>query len=291
MHPKSPLLGCGILAFVLWAGGCGTPKAPPLRATFLDVGQGDSCVLETASGKVCVIDTGGKLQSSGDDMGRRVVVPYLRSRGVGQIDVLILTHPDIDHIGGAEAVLRQFPVAHLLLNTAQANTALEPLKKIAQERGTTLHYAQPGQWIDLHGGTELHLLAPSPALKAEKDNNQSIAVRIVQGKTRLLLTGDAEAEEERDMLKRGMPLQANLLKVGHHGSHTSTIPEFLRAVHPQVAILSAGKGNPFGHPHAEIVERLQKERIEIFRTDQQGAITCDSNGENIVCTPYTRFPQ
>ena len=264
---------------------------PPLRATFLDVGQGDSCVLETASGKVCVIDTGGKLQSNGDDMGRRVVVPDLRSRGIGQIDVLLLTHPDLDHIGGAEAILRQFPVAHLLLNTAQANTALEPLKKIAQEKGTALHYAQPGQWIDLHGGTELHLLAPSSAFKTEKDNNQSIAVRVIQGKTSLLLTGDAEADEERDMLKRGVSLSANLLKVGHHGSRTSTVPEFLRAVHPQIAILSVGKGNPFGHPHEEVVERLQKANTTIYRTDQQGAITCDSNGESVTCTPYTRFPQ
>lgn len=224
-------------------------------------------------------------------MGRRVLLPFLRSQGIQKIDLLLLTHPDEDHTGGAETLLKEFPIQTLLLNTKQENALLQTLHTIASQRNIRVRYAKPEDWIEFQDGFELHMLAPSPTFITEKDNNQSIVCRAVYKNTSLLFTGDAETEEEGDLLARKTLLGANLLKVGHHGSHTSTSDAFLSAVHPKIAILSVGKNNRFGHPHPEVVERLQKAHVQIFRTDQQGAITCESNGESLSCTPYTRLPQ
>ncbi len=290
MHSKTPLYYPLIALFgALGLIGCATHR--PLRASFLDVGQGDACVLQLPSGKVCVIDTGGKLTTQNDDMGRRVLLPYLRSQGIQQIDILLLTHPDEDHTGGAETLLKQFPIHTLILNTAEPSPILQTLHTIANERKVSVRYAHAGEWIDFQDGVEMHILAPSPTLFTAKDNNKSLVLQVKYRKTSLLLTGDAEREEEEDLIARKVPLGANLLKVGHHGSHTSTSAEFLTAVHPQIAILSAGKNNRFGHPHPEVVERLSKAHVQTYRTDQHGAITCDSDGESLTCTPYTRLPQ
>lgn len=275
------LLALSYLFLLIWRPGCGV-ASHGLRVTFLDVGQGDAIVIESPSGKVMVVDAGRAGFDGGDDEGRRVVAPYLRFRGIARIDTLVLTHPDSDHIGGAAGLLHEFTVGRLLDNGAKDDSRLVTgILTAAHEAGVPVEAAQRGQTLDFGDGVTARVLSPTPALLLSDKNDSSIVLRIEYGRTALLLTGDAEEKEEDDMLRSGQPVQADVLKAGHHGSRSSTSPPFLAAVHPHVAILSVGAHNIYGHPAPEIVSRLQAARARIYRTDRQGAITCLSDGVTV----------
>ncbi len=253
-----------------------------LRVTFLDVGKGDATVIETPSGKVVVVDTGGKL-ANGADHGSRTIAPYLRAHDRERISVLLLTHPHPDHVSGAATLLTQFPVGVLFDNGIDADSAeVRRYRQAAQDRGVPLHLAARGTVISLGEGVTLRALAPPrTATAAGRINNTSIVLRLEYGKTAFLLTGDAEADSEGEMLADGQNLACDVLNVGHHGSRASTSAEFLAAAHPRIAVISVNAGNGAGYPHSEVLDRLHGAGAKVYRTDRNGSVTCLSDGTQI----------
>ncbi|MFZ5817370.1 MAG: DNA internalization-related competence protein ComEC/Rec2 [Bacillota bacterium] len=261
---------------------------PPdlLTITFLDVGQGDATLLRAPDGTVMLIDAGqayeGKAGRPGYDAGAEVVVPYLRRAGVGKLDYLLLTHPDSDHVGGGPAVLRAVPVGALWLTAPEApERGQAAALQIARERGLPVHLPTEGEVLELGGGVRLELLGPPrrPFEGSRSDDNANcIATRLVYREVAVLLACDLEGEAEQRLVAAGYDLRADLLKVSHHGSgHSSTLP-FLQAVRPRYALISAGSGNPFGHPHRGALARLEGVGAEVWRTDRHGTVTLRTDG-------------
>jgi competence protein ComEC len=272
-----------------------------LRVTFLDVGQGDAAVIECPSGKIVVIDGGGKPgtdEALGGDPGNQVVVPYLRSRGISTVDMLVATHADDDHAQGLNAVAGRLNVRAALVNGYAGNSkSYNRLLTRLRSRRVPLYIARRGQTLSLGEGVRLEILAPTnaPILDGRSvSNNQSIVLRVVYGRSRFLFTGDAEKEEEADILRardRNISPAADVLKVGHHGSRWSSTETFLDAVDPSVAIISAGRKNNFSHPHPEVLERCRKRGIRVFRTDEQGAVTIETDGNRMKVRTGNHGPQ
>lgn len=260
--------------------------APHLVVTFLDVGQGDCAVIQTPGGHVVVVDTGGWTPE--DDHGRRTLVPFLRAQGIHCVDALVLTHPDDDHIGGATTLMERIPVRWLLVSGLPSDSATYgEVLATARRRGVRLATLRRGQFLQFSDGVLAEVLHPPAGglpLLEHADNNGSIVLRIRWENTSFLLPGDAEAEAEAAMLVSGLDLRADVLKLGHHGSATSSTEAFLHAVQPQVAIVSAGRRNPFGHPHPDVLARLEARKIRIFRTDRDGGITMVSDGATVRIT-------
>lgn len=258
-------------------------RTHPLRVTFLNVGKGDAAVIETPSGKVVVVDTGGKLSNGTDaDHGSRTIAPYLRAHGTERISVLLLTHPHPDHISGAATLLREFPVGVVLDNGIDTDAAeVRRYRQAARERNVPLHVAARGTSLSLGEGITLRAVAPPRTTTAGRVNNSSIVLRLEYGQTAFLLTGDAEADSEAEMIASGQNLNCNVLKVGHHGSNASTSSGFLAAAHPQIAIISVNAGNGAGYPHPELLDRLRAAGVRVFRTDRNGNITCLSDGAHL----------
>lgn len=265
--------------------------------TFLDVGQGDSAVIEAPSGRVVVIDGGGipgRDPRDGGDPGSRVVVPFLRSRGISSIDLLIATHPDDDHVQGLLAVTERLVVRAVLDSglPSPPGSPLAQLRALWKAQGVRVHTAQRGQRFELGEGVRLEILHPaSPFLTGTRsdDNNNAIVARLVYGKARVLFMADAEAEAEESLLNAGLELAADILKVGHHGARTSSSARFLQRVAPQGAIVSCGRQNRFGHPHPETLRRLKEQGVTLFRTDQQGALALESQGDAFTVAPLARL--
>ncbi len=278
------LLAVGFVVLYVWA----SRSPPTLTVCFLDVGQGDCAVVQTPGGHVLVVDSGGASET--DDQGRRTLLPYLRSKGIRRIDALLLTHPDADHIGGASTVLRRMDVRKLLINDVPAvDPIFRQVLSTARERGVEIVKVARGMRLEFDDSVTAEVVGPPAGRKPlwqHPDNNASLVVRLSFGSTRFLLTGDAEAEAEQELLSSGVDLRADVLKVGHHGSKTSTTDAFLARVNPQAAVVSAGRANRFGHPHPDVVARVAERRMSIFRTDRDGAITCESDGKQIAISTH-----
>ena len=271
-----------ILVLALSFGWSATHRQHELRVTFLDVGQGDSCVIESPSGKVIVIDTGRIAMDGSDDQGRETVAPYLRSRGINKVNILLLTHPDADHVGGAASVLDRIPVETLLLNGQSFDSHLmSHILEEAQVHHTDYKLGRREQTLDFGDGTTAQVLSPTEEETQGKTNDASIVLRLEYGRTAFLLTGDAETAEESDILASGQNVAADVLKVGHHGSRHSTTPELLAAAHPKIAVISVGARNVYGHPDPGVMQRLEGAHTDIYRTDKRGAVTCLSDGVTV----------
>lgn len=257
-------------------------EARCLRVTFLDVGQGDATLVEFPDGANLLIDTGPI--SDRFDTGESVLLPFLRSRAIGRIDALVLTHPDNDHIGGAGAVLEALDVGRVYY---AGTWAPEPLSmhvdSLMHLEGSFLRDARAGDTIGLNGQARVYVLSPARgSAPLPASNETSVVLKIVYGSTSFLLTGDAEAGAEETMVHRYADfLGSDVYKVGHHGSRTSTTPEFLASVSPRHAVISCGRLNKFLHPRPEILRRLARMRAAVYRTDITGCVVLESDGKAI----------
>jgi competence protein ComEC len=264
----------------LTARACGAPKGT-LRTTFLDVGQGDSAIVDLPNGSALVIDGGG-LVGSPLDVGARVLGPVLRARRRDALAVAILSHPHPDHFLGFVSGLAGVRVGELW-DTGQGETESVGGPYAALLAGRTV--VRPAALCGARaiGGAHIEVLAPCPAPAPDRGpNDNSFVLRIRYGARSILFVGDAEREEERDLLRLGAErLHADVLKVGHHGSRTSSSPDFLAAVAPREAIVSAGIRNRYGHPHADTLAALAAAGTRIWRTDRDGAVTVTTDGASL----------
>jgi competence protein ComEC len=278
MRPIRFLVLLACLAVLYLAAGCGlfttTPVVPSatLTISFLDVGQADS-ILVRENSYTLLID-------AGTNEGASRLVSTLKQKGVVRIDTLIGTHPHEDHIGGLDSVIKNFDIGKVYLPDVTSNTKtyLDVLTAI-NDKHLKISVPQVGQTFTLEQSVATFL---APQAHAYDDlNNYSIVIRLQYGDNSFLFTGDAQSESEKEMLTGGHNLKANVLKVGHHGSSSSTIQKFLQAVAPQYAVISVGKDNDYNHPSAETLEKLRAAGVKVLRTDRNGDITISTDGRAI----------
>ena len=279
-----------ILAVLLVAGGLAfyTYFPRPLAVHFIDVGQGDAALVVTPRGKAVLVDTGGSFGNSGFDVGEQVVAPYLKHYGVTAVDYLILTHGHQDHAGGAAGVAADIKIHNVMVAREEFSPAVQAL--LHSKPAITVIPVYAGQSFQLDG-VSFHIdhAVGDRALRRQPvaGNEVSSVIRITYGQHTFLITGDLEAPGEAALLQQGM-LPCTVLKVGHHGSRTSSTEPFLQAAVPAYAVISAGYGNRFGHPHPETLQRLKAIKSWIFRTDQQGAIVFRTDGSNMKVDTYIK---
>jgi competence protein ComEC len=257
------------------------PPAGHLRITVLDVGQGDGVLVQFPDGHSMLVDSGGAGPQF--DIGRRVVVPASWALGVRRLDWLVITHADGDHIGGAIGVLADLHPREVWEGIpVESDPARTALLADARARGLVWRQVQAGHRIEVGGVTieAQHPVAPDwerPRVR----NDDSLVLRLAYGQVEVLLTGDAAAEfEDRFAPRDARPLR--VLKVAHHGSRSSTSPRFVSAFRPNIGLVSAGRGNLFGHPAPDVVARLETAHAEMFRTDLDGAVTLETDGRSIL---------
>ncbi|HEY1994562.1 MAG TPA: ComEC/Rec2 family competence protein [Edaphobacter sp.] len=253
-----------------------------MEVTAIDVGQGDSLFIVGPDGSTMLFDAGGPVggvteaaeATSRFDIGEEVVSPYLWSRRFRRIDVLALSHAHSDHMGGMPAVMRNFKPRELWVSIDPNSEAYRALLSEAKDLGVQIRHFYAGDQL-VWGGMQVAILAPETGYSNPREplNNDSLVMRMQYGKSSVLFEGDAESPSEREMLAHGRVAAVTLLKVGHHGSRTSTTQEFLDAAAPKDAVVSVGRGNTFGHPRYEVIERIAEARTKLYRTDQFGLTT------------------
>jgi competence protein ComEC len=259
-----------------------------LRLTFIDVGQGDSILIEFPRGKKMLIDGGG-LYEDHFDIGKNVIAPFLWKKKIRKIDTLVLTHPDPDHLKGLNFIASQFSIGQFWDNGSQ--TESEPylqLREILNEKEIqtqSIYEETPPQIVNGVAISFLNPPAPNKIQRRDRNlwnlNNSSLVMKLRFKNVSILLTGDIEKEAEEQILKKGFPLKADILKIPHHGSSSSSSPLFLNKVNPTYAILSVGERNIGKLPHPEVLRRYEQLGSRIFRTDRHGAITVVTDGEAI----------
>ncbi|NLG79988.1 MAG: MBL fold metallo-hydrolase [Firmicutes bacterium] len=242
-----------------------------LAVHFIDVGQGDSILVQAPSGKTMLVD-GGPVDASDR------LIAYLKAQKVSRIDVLVATHPHADHIGGLIEVLRTFVVG-LVVDSGKVHTTAtyERFLTLIDQKNIRFRLGRAGDTIDLGPGLDVRILHPSEPLP-ENMNDCSVVIRLQYGKVGFLLTGDAETEAENAILRSGADVHATVLKVAHHGSRTSSSPWFLKAVKPVVAVIPVGAGNPYGHPHRITLLNLADYMDRVYRADLDGDVVVTTDG-------------
>jgi competence protein ComEC len=284
---RMTFLAVGALAgLILWPAADLVMGRGTVELVVLDVGQGDALLLRSPLGRWILVDAGPR--TDGYDAGARAVLPYLRRRGAGALELLVLTHPDMDHVGGAGAILGEHPVGGVVDPGVAAGTEafLDALEG-ARGMGVPWRVGEAGDSLELDG-VALRILWP-PGAEARADpgtrefmeaveaedgaNALSLVLELRYGDFSALLTGDAPAAVEEALLPRILSPRIQVLKVGHHGSRTSTSPQLLERISPEVALVSVGGRNRYGHPHLEILRRLEAGGVGVFRTDRLGTLT------------------
>jgi competence protein ComEC len=260
-----------------------------LHVTFLDVGQGDSTFVRLPQGTTLLVDAGGQSALSSFDMGERVVAPVLRDAGVRRLDVLAITHGDPDHIGGAGSVIREFRPRQVWEGIPVP--PFEPLRILQADSkavGASWSSVRRGDQVRLDG-VDVSVLHPdAPDWERQRvRNDDSIVIELRWRDVSVVLTGDIGRAVERGLSPDLPAAPIRILKVPHHGSLTSSSVEFIRALMPALAIVSAGRANHFGHPVPEVLQRYRDAGTEVFRTDQDGAVTVDTDGRSISVRTFT----
>ena len=274
---------CFLTLLALLLAGCGTQKPettppvtlvpPPLTFTvhFLDVGQADAILLE-CGGEFALIDAGNVADGS-------YVVSYLEKAGVEKLSALISTHPHEDHAGGLAAVLAVYPTEAVYAATTTYDTkCYNDFLHYADQQRLTVQIPKAGDRLMLG---EASITVLGPVKRYANTNDTSLVLMVQFGENRFLFTGDMEMEAETDLIESGADLKADVLKVGHHGSSTSTGYRFLYEVDPTYAVISVGKDNDYGHPHDEPMSRLRDADVTVYRTDEMGAILAVSDGKTV----------
>lgn len=246
-----------------------------LEISFVDVGQGDCAVVLTPNRKCLIFDTGG-VREKIFDVGGRVVVPYLKHEGVREVDTIFLTHAHEDHSGGAGAIIKKFPVREII-TAGELKTEYAAVFGISENRLDNLRAGKTGEHFKIDGVDVEIIFAPNVGTGNEISN----VYKISYGDVTFLITGDLIIENENEMLREGCNVSSTVLKVGHHGSKTSSSEEFLQAVNPKCAVICVGYGNNFGHPRHEVLERLENLGVKIFRTDKDGLIKFKTDGKKL----------
>ena len=253
-------------------------SAGQMQVHFIDVGQGDATLI-ACDGHYMLIDAGN------NDKGT-TVQSYLMSQGVEKLDYVIGTHPDADHIGGLDVVIYKFDCDTIIMpDVANDTRTYDDVVQAMKSKGYQTTYPVVGETYTL-GGATFTIVAPN-ADYGNDMNDWSVGVLVQNGNNRFLFTGDAEEKAEEDILNNGIDISADVYAAAHHGSKTATSQAFLDKVSPTYVVISAGEGNKYGHPHAEVLNRLRAAGISVFRTDEQGTIVATSDGNDITwnCSP------
>lgn len=246
-----------------------------LQVHFIDVGQADAILIKGPDNQNIMIDAGNNADSEN-------VVNYIKKQGVKSFKAVIGTHPHEDHIGGLDAVINNFDVEKVYLPKVTNNTeTFRDVLKAVKDKGITVSTAKKGVKLEL-SGMEMEFLGPVGTSYKEL-NDYSAVAKLTYGSTGFLFEGDAEAVSENEMLQSDIAgkLEANLIKIGHHGSSSSTTPAFLNKVKPEYAVISVGRNNDYKHPHKETMELLKKLSVPVYRTDECGTIIAESDGKSI----------
>ncbi len=271
------LLFLGSVNVFAWSFVYELSHGPLLEVNFFDVGQGDAAFIETPAGHQIIID-GGPDNSILEKLGEEM--PFWDRT----IDLVVLTHPEHDHISGLLEVLERYEVEKVLWTGILRDTAeYREWTRLLDEEGTEVTTALSGQKI-ISSDAVFTVLFPQEDLSGREvsnTNNSSVILRLVFGETSFLFTGDAYQSVERKLIAGGEDIAVNVLKVGHHGSKTSTAEDFLAVLSPETAVISVGRDNSYGHPNTEVLELLDKYDINVLRTDRHGDIKMVSNGSNI----------
>lgn len=246
----------------------------PMTVTFIDVGQGDCSLIEC--GDTVILIDGGEAEYAGS------VNSYLAFKGISEIDCYIFTHPHSDHIGAVPGIMRVNDVNQVMMTTFSkinipTTNTYEKLLDAVSEEDCDILFVSAGETYT-YGELTLDILSPSS--QTDEYNDMSVVVKVSYEDTSFLFTGDATQTVEKEMVSK-FDLSADVLKVGHHGSHTSSSEEFISAVSPLLAVISCGTYNSYGHPHKDVVDLLEAHNITISRTDLQGNVVVYSNGKNI----------
>ncbi|MFF0828723.1 MBL fold metallo-hydrolase [Brevibacillus sp. NPDC003359] len=244
-----------------------------LTVHFINVGQGGSQLIISPTGKTILID-------AGNNDKEQVVTDYLKKVNVKKVDILIGTHPDADHTGGMDAVIRNFEIGKVYMPKVQSNTkTFESVMTEIAKKGLKVSTAKAGLKLEWEPNASVEMIAPIGTY--QDANEMSAVIHLTYGNNSFLFMGDAEGESESDLLKSQVNLKSDVLLVGHHGSKTSTSQEFLDKVKPSYAVIQSGKGNKYGHPTDAVLNRLSDKGIKIHRNDEQGNIVFTSNGTDI----------
>lgn len=246
-------------------------KADEMKVHFIDVGQGDSTLI-TCGDHSMLIDTG-------DDSKGTTIQNYLKKQKVENLDYLILTHPDADHIGGAPVIITKFNINKVFMSDYEKDN--KTYQKLIQALDNKqLKYSTPKVGSQYFLGTaKITILAPNA--EYDNPNDSSIALSIQNGNNKFLFTGDASESAEEDIVKNNDDISADVYKAGHHGSKYSTSKDFFKAVNPKYAVISCGEDNSYGHPHAETLNTFRTNGVSVYRTDEDGTIIATSDGKKI----------
>ena len=270
MKSKSLIKIFLILLLVIYVNGCAREKL--FSVHIIDIGQGDSIFIQTLEDKRILID-------AGDEEAEHTIYSYLKRRGVKKIDVLIATHPDTDHIGSMDYIIDKFKISHFYMPNAKTDSeAFYNLLDSCKEKNLKIEYLTKGDVLKIDGSTTMEILSPSKI--TDKNNLNSIVSLLNYKGYEFLFTGDAEKENESEILSSCNLPDIEFLKAGHHGSSSSSTDEFIEKLKPEAVAISCGYNNDYGHPHRSVLDTFRENGAVVYRTDKNGSLVfyCDENG-------------